>query len=82
LFVHGESAGTHYVVAAPSLITADPNISDINNIIDNKLFVYDNFSNIPASYAGNELTMTGGFDFTINTPLLYEGSKEDLGSYG
>jgi hypothetical protein len=26
--------------------------------------------------------MTGGFDFTINTPLLYEGSKEDLGSYG
>jgi hypothetical protein len=26
--------------------------------------------------------MTGGFDYRATSPLLYEGSKEDLGSYG
>jgi len=82
LIVHGVNEDTHYVFAAPSLITTDFTDTDIGNIHANNKFVYNNFNNIPASYAGNNLTMTWWFDFNASTPLLYSGSKEDLWSYG
>jgi len=82
LIVHGNTDDTHYVFAAPSLITTDLTDTDIETIHTDKRFVYTGFDNIPWSYVGNGLTMTGGFDYTGSTPLLYEGSKEDLWSYG
>lgn len=83
LIAHASSGATHYILAAPSIVAYDITQStDIIDIIQDKKFVYQGFDNIPASYSGSNLTMSGGFDFTISSPLLYEGSKEDLGSYG
>lgn len=82
LIVHGTNEDTHYVFAAPSLITTDLTDTDIMSIHNNSKFVYNNFNNIPASYSGNNLTMTWWFDFRSSSPLLYSGSKEDLWSYG
>lgn len=81
LIVHGFTWSTHYVGAAPSIISYDDSDTDFISIATNKKFVYPWFMNIPASYTGNELTMSWGFDFTITDPILYVGTKEDLWAY-
>jgi len=82
LIVHTNDGPNHYVIASPSIMTYDTSDTDILSIIQNKKLVYDGFDNIPASYAGTNLTLSGGFDFTISDPILYEWNKQDLGSYG
>lgn len=82
LIAYAKDGDTHYVIATPSIMAYDVSDTNILNIIAEKKLVYSWFDNVPSSYAGNNLTMSGGFDFTITSPLLYEGNKEDLGSYG
>lgn len=82
LFVHGKLWETHYVVATPSIMAYDLSNPDILHLLSEKKLVYDGFLNLPSSYSQANLPMSGGFDFTISAPLLYEWSREDLGAYG
>lgn len=82
LITHAKNEDVYYIVASPSIMTYDTTDTDFVSIVENKKLVYSGYENIPASYAGNDLVMNGGFDFTVRNPLLYSGSKEDLGSYG
>lgn len=81
LIAYGQSGSTHYIFATPSIIAYDLSNTNFLDIISGKKLVYRWYNNIPASYAGKNLTMSGGFDFNITDPILYEWSKEDLGSY-
>ncbi len=82
LIAHAQSWATHYIVATPSIMTYDSSDTDILSIIANQKLVYNGFDNIPSSYSGANLTLSGWFDFNITAPLLYEWTREDLGSYG
>jgi len=81
LITHTSTGSTHYVLAAPSLITYDTSDTDLQSIISNRKFVYSWYYNLPSTYSGSLDTMDGGFDFYSEYPLLYEGTKEALGSY-
>lgn len=81
LIVHTTMGTGHYIIAAPSIITYDLSDTNILSIIDNKKFVYNGFQNIPSSYAGNGLSMSGGFDFAPSAEVLFEGERKDLWSY-
>jgi hypothetical protein len=82
LIAHAKKDDTHFILAAPSIMTFDTSNTEFLDIVSQRKFVYDGFNNIPSSYAWNGLTMSGWFDFNITSPLLYEWTKEDLGSYG
>lgn len=82
LIAHAQDGDTHYIIATPSIMTYDYNDTDIISILENKKLVYHGFKNVPASYSWSNLTMSGGFDFNVTSPLLYEWNKEDLWSYG
>ncbi len=82
LFVYGKTADTHYIVATPSIMAYDLSNPDILSLISQKKLVYNGFLNLPSSYKDSKLTMSGGFDFSITAPLLYEGNRKDLGAYG
>lgn len=81
LIVHTQTGSEHFVLAAPSIIAYDTSIPEYTNIVENKKFVFKWYENIPASYSEAGLTMSGGFDFRIPTPIFYKGTKEDIGSY-
>lgn len=83
LITHAYSGSTHYIIATPSIIAYDVSSStDVTDIIRDKKLVYNGFDNIPASYSWSNLTMSGGFDFNITSPLLYVWDRSDLWSYG
>jgi hypothetical protein len=82
IFAYGKAGDTYYIVASPSIIAYDLSNPDILSLLAQKKLVYNGFSNIPSSYKDSSLTMSGGFDFTITSPLLYEGNRKDLGAYG
>lgn len=67
-----------YILALPSIISTNLNNSDITTIIDNKELVYNNYSNIPNSYKDSWYTMTGWFDFNLNSIVVYSWSIKSL----
>ncbi len=81
LITHARDGDTHYVFATPSIITYDTSDTDLVSIARNKKFVYNWFDNIPASYSNTSLDLDGGFDFDIDSPLIYEWDRSTLWSY-
>lgn len=81
LIASTNSGSTYYVLAVPSIMTYDVADTDLQSIISNRKFVYSNYYNIPSSYTGLIDTMDGGFDFYSEYPLIYEGTREEIGSY-
>jgi hypothetical protein len=72
LITHAQDGDTHYVFATPSIITYDTLDTDLLSIVENQKFVYNGFDNIPASYGNSSLELNGGFDFDIDSPVIYQ----------
>ena len=70
----------NYVLALPSIITADLWDLDAEDIVTNKNIVYDQYSNIPSSYKSYvwEWSMTGSFNYLPGDLLLLSGSMSEL----
>lgn len=81
LITHAQDGDTHYVFATPSIITYDTLDTDLLSIVENQKFVYNGFDNIPASYGNSSLELNGGFDFDIDSPVIYQWDRSTLGSY-
>ena len=74
---------TDYILAVPSIINANLDDTDLQDIINKKQLVYNNYSNLPSSYENKWYTMTGWFDFIPgNDIVVYSGSMETLWSSG
>ncbi|MDP2090123.1 MAG: FISUMP domain-containing protein [Candidatus Gracilibacteria bacterium] len=65
------SGTTCNVLAVPSIITNDTTVTDLQQIVTNKSFVYRGFKNLPASFKGSKFNEAAGFDFQPNTLLAY-----------
>ncbi|NDK09145.1 prepilin-type N-terminal cleavage/methylation domain-containing protein, partial [Candidatus Gracilibacteria bacterium] len=75
------TGGIDYIVATPSIITSDLSVTDLQEIINNKKLVFNNFSNIPHSYQGLGYVMSGGFDFIPSRNIeLLNGNLSNLGT--
>ncbi|MDP2090958.1 MAG: LamG-like jellyroll fold domain-containing protein [Candidatus Gracilibacteria bacterium] len=59
------------VLALPTIITNDTNITDLQQIVTEQKLVYRGFKNLPASFKGSKFNEAAGFDFQPNTLLAY-----------
>ncbi len=81
LIAYAYTGATHYVLTTPSIMAYDLSSPNFSDIISEKKLVYNWFNNIPETYKDSNLTMSWWFDFSMTTPVIFEGTKEDLGSY-
>jgi len=71
---------TDYILAMPTIITSNILETDLISQIDNKLLVYDNYSNIPHSYNTMWTIMTWWFDYDVQNPVVYAWNLQELTS--
>ncbi len=72
-----------YILAVPSIIASDITDVELQNIINNKKLVYNNYQNLPDSYKNLWYTMTWWFDFQpSNNIVVYSWSLAILSSSG
>jgi prepilin-type N-terminal cleavage/methylation domain-containing protein len=69
-----------YILAVPSIIDADLTDSNLQNIINNRKLVYNNYQNLPDSYKNTWYTMTWWFNFNppSNDIVVYSWSLSNL----
>ena len=77
--VKASDSGVDYFIATPSIIATDTSDPDIVNIISWEKLVYNEFFNLPESYA-EFLDVNGGFNFNVIDPLVYSGNSSELKS--
>jgi hypothetical protein len=70
----------NYILAFPSIISADLWNLDAEDIVTSKSIVYDKYPNIPSSYEPyiSKWYMTGSFDYLPSDILLLSGSIDAL----
>ncbi|MFA5916934.1 MAG: SBBP repeat-containing protein [Candidatus Gracilibacteria bacterium] len=69
------TGGIDYILAVPSIINTKLNEGDLQDIINNKELVYNNYGNLPSSYNNLGYTMTGGFEFVPGGDIVvYSGA--------
>ncbi len=81
IIAHTSSWSTHFVLAAPSIITTDILDTDLQSIISNRKFAYSWYHSIPSSYSGSIQVKDSVFPYYSEYPLLFQWTKEELGSY-
>lgn len=81
LITYAYTGSTHYVLTTPSILAYDLSSTNLVDILAQKKLVYNGFENIPETYQNSGLTMSGWFEFSLNSPVVFEGTKEDLWSY-
>ncbi|MDD3302748.1 MAG: FISUMP domain-containing protein, partial [Candidatus Gracilibacteria bacterium] len=72
------TGGINYILAVPSILATDLSNPTIENIIQEKKLVYNNYNNIPHSYNPTGTTQTGGFNFQSNKLEVYSGAIIDF----
>lgn len=78
-FIKTEVSWTNYILGVPSIITSEITSVDIENILNNKTFVFSWYQNLPSSYKDSWYTMTGGFDFSpTRSIILYQWDVSQL----
>lgn len=78
-FIKTEVSWTNYILGVPSIITSEITSIDIENILNNKTFVFSWYQNLPSSYKDSWYTMTGGFDFSpTRSIILYQWDVSQL----
>ena len=66
-----------YILSIPSIISTSLDSLEIDDIIQGKHFVYNNYSNLPESYK-DVYTVDNWIDFSTNQLLLFSWSINDL----
>ncbi|MDD3303251.1 MAG: hypothetical protein PHN31_06870, partial [Candidatus Gracilibacteria bacterium] len=69
-----------YILAVPSILATDLSNPTIENIIQEKKLVYNNYTNIPHSYNPTGTTQTGGFNYETIRLIVYSGAIIDFDS--
>jgi hypothetical protein len=77
-YLRVQSWTLNWILALPSIIVADTTEKELQTILNNKKLTFNNYSNLPHSYNNMWYTMTGWFDYTNSTPLIYSGSLKIL----
>lgn len=78
-FVKVTSGNTTYILWAPSIITSEITSVDIFTVQNNKSYVYNNKTNLPAQYLNKWYTWTWWFDFSWNSnPLIFQWDINNL----
>jgi prepilin-type N-terminal cleavage/methylation domain-containing protein len=75
--VKAKDSTTEYFIASPSIIANDISNPDVLHIIWEQKLVYDQFFNLPHSYA-SYMDVDGGFNFNVTDPMIFSGSSDDL----
>jgi len=70
----------NYILAVPSILATDLSNPTIENIIQEKKLVYNNYNNIPHSYNPTWTTQTWWFNFQTNKLVVYSGATIDFDS--
>jgi prepilin-type N-terminal cleavage/methylation domain-containing protein len=76
---------TDFVLAIPSIMVSDISNPDVDSIISDKKFVYNNEANLPSAYKEviTGFTATWWFDYTPWTDIVvFSGTINDLGTSG
>jgi len=81
LISYAQTWSVHYVLTSPSIIATDLTNPDFIDIITNNKLAYNGFWSIPESYSDAELDLQDTFDFSINNPVVFAGTRTDLWSY-
>lgn len=68
---------TDYLLALPSIISTN-NDTDLENIITNNNFTYNNFSILPSSYSWTNINTNQPTNYNINDIVLFSWSINDL----
>ncbi|MCP4523773.1 MAG: leucine-rich repeat protein [Candidatus Gracilibacteria bacterium] len=79
-FLKVDALGNTYLLGVPSILASDIVSADLMQIITNQRFVYNGYNNLPASYSGSQYNSNGGFNFTPNQLILFEGDINDVTS--
>ncbi|MDP2090993.1 MAG: LamG-like jellyroll fold domain-containing protein [Candidatus Gracilibacteria bacterium] len=68
------------VLSLPTIITNDTSITDLQQIITEKRFVYNGYKNLPSTFRGSKFKQNGGFDFAPAKIIAYSdtGSCSEL----
>ena len=67
-----------YILAIPSIITTDTTNTNIEDILNNKELVYDDYNNLPKSYKDSWYEIKWWFDYTSTNLIAYSWSLQDL----
>ena len=66
------------ILAIPSIISSDLTSLDLQNIINNKKFVYNDYNTLPASYSWTVYKLDSGINFSANNLVVFSWSISDL----
>lgn len=66
------------ILALPSIISTDLSSLDLLNILDNNRLVYNNYTNLPASYYGSIYNLSSNINLASNNLIVYSWSISDL----
>lgn len=67
-----------YILAVPSIISANLISNNLIDIINNNYLVYDDYQNLPASFLKTEFNTNINIDFSSNILIVYSWSLQDL----
>ncbi len=68
----------NYILAVPSIINSNIGRADLQDLINNKELVFNNYENLPDSYKNLWYTMTWWFDYNPSGIVVYTGSMTEL----
>ncbi len=77
--VRVNDGSTEHFIATPSIISNDITDTDVVSVVMNQKLVYDQFFNLPHSYAPH-LSVDWGFNFNVLDPVVYTGQSNELKS--
>jgi len=72
-FLISSTGGVDYIYSVPSLITTLNQDTTLQNVSDNKAFVFDGYWNLPHTYQ----TGTGGFNYSADNFLIYSKVSDE-----